>query len=162
MTANRPKLDSLLLRKSLGCFPTGVMVAATLGENDAPVGMTINSFSTVSLEPPLVLWSIALNAPSLSAFRNHPGFTLNILSDQQESICKQFAQPARDKFQGIDWYAGYEGTPIIRGSLGVIQCRTYRTYEGGDHEIFLGEVIHFESTDQKPLVFHCGQFAALA
>lgn len=162
MTTNRPHIDSLMLRKSLGCFPTGVVVVTTLGDNGAPVGMTINSFSSVSLEPPLVLWSIALNAPSLGAFRRHPGFTLNFLSDRQKTVGKQFATPSRDKFKGIEWRAGYEGTPILNNSMAVVQCKTYQVYEGGDHEIFLGEVVEFESTDKKPLVFHCGQFVELA
>ena len=77
MTGPRPKIDSQLFRQSLGCFPTGVIVATTLGDNEAPVGLTINSFSSLSLQPPLVLWNIALTSPSLEAFRRHPGFTLN-------------------------------------------------------------------------------------
>lgn len=162
MTGNRPPIDSLLLRKSLGCFPTGVIVVTTLGDDGMPVGMTINSFSSVSLDPPLVLWNIALDAPSLGAFREHPGFTLNILSEQQQSVCQQFAKPAQDKFKGIEWKPGYEGTPVISGALAVIQCKPYQRYEGGDHEIILGEVVNIASTEEKPLVYNRGQFAALA
>lgn len=162
MTSNRPNIDSLMLRKSLGCFATGVVVVTTLGDQGAPVGMTINSFSSVSLEPPLVLWNIALTAPSLDAFRINPGFTLNILSNQQLAIGKQFAQPAQDKFKGINWTPGFAGTPVISDSLAVIQCKTYKVYEGGDHEIILGEVVDFASTEQKPLVFYCGQFTEIA
>ena len=84
MTGQRPDFNSELLREALSCFPTGVVVVTTLGDNNAPVGMTINSFSSVSLDPPLILWSIALNAPSLGAFRSHPGFTINVLSEAQE------------------------------------------------------------------------------
>jgi flavin reductase (DIM6/NTAB) family NADH-FMN oxidoreductase RutF len=162
MTTNPAPIDHLLLRKSLGCFPTGVVVVTTLGDDAAPVGMTINSFSSVSLDPPLVLWSIALNAPSRDAFRTHSGFTLNILSQNQQSIGRQFATPAEDKFKGISWRPGYEGTPVIADSLAVIQCKPYKCYEGGDHEIILGEVVEFASSDEKPLVFHCGQFVELA
>jgi len=162
MTGNRPNIDSALLRQTLGCYPTGVVVAATRGDADAPVGLTINSFSSVSLDPPLVLWSIALNAPSLGAFRAHPGFTLNILSKEQESLGMQFARSSENKFEGVDWHPGYEGTPIISNALAVLQCRTYRRYEGGDHEIYVGEVMKIDFTDKKPLVFHRGQFVELA
>jgi len=162
MTGNRSKIDSLLLRQALGCFATGVVVATTRGENNAPVGLTINSFSSVSLDPPLILWSIALNAPSLDAFRTHPGFTINILSDDQQSTCAQFAKPADDKFKGIDWHPGYEDTPVINDALAVLQCRTYRRYEGGDHEILLGEVMDISFNEKKPLVFHRGALTELA
>lgn len=162
MTTNPPPIDSMLLRNTLGCFPTGVIVVTTLGDHGAPVGMTINSFSSVSLDPPLVLWSIARSAPSYGAFRTHPAFTLNILSENQHSVCKQFATPSDEKFKGIDWEPGIEGTPVIKHCVAVLQCNTYQIYPGGDHEIFLGEVVDFESTEKKPLVFHSGQFVELA
>jgi len=162
MTEHKSNFDNTLLRQTLGCFPTGVVVAATCGDHNAPVGLTINSFSSVSLDPPLILWSIALNAPSIGAFRKHKGFTINILSEEQKSVCMQFAQPATDKFRGIDWHPGYEGAPIINNALAVLQCETYRRYEGGDHEIYLGKVIKINFTEQKPLVFHRGQFVELA
>jgi len=162
MTGNRPTFDSALLRETLGCFPTGVVVAATRGDANAPVGLTINSFTSVSLDPPLILWSIALNAPSLSAFREHDAFTINILSEEQQSLCMQFATPADNKFEGVSWRPGYKDTPIISDALAVLQCRTYRRYEGGDHEIYVGEVKKIEFTDKKPLVFHRGRFVELA
>jgi len=161
MAEQTSKIDTSVLRKTLGCFPTGVVVAATLGDNDKPVGLTINSFSSVSLDPPLILCSIALNAPSLSAFREHPAFTINVLSEEQKSVCTQFAKPSEDKFKGIDWYPGFGGAPVISGALAVIQCKTYRRYEGGDHEIILGEVMKIEFTEQQPLVYHRGEFAEL-
>jgi len=138
-----------------------VVVAATVGDEGAPVGLTINSFSSVSLEPPLILWSIALNAPSLGAFRTHPTFTINVLSEQQKSLCMQFAKPAEDKFKGVDWRAGLDGAPIINDAHAVLQCETYERYAGGDHEIFLGKVVQIEHTDKKPLIFHRGQFLEL-
>jgi len=162
MTGNRPHFDRALLRETLGCFPTGVVVATTLDSDDMPIGITINSFSSVSLEPALILWSIALNTPSLNAFRQHPAFAINILSTAQKSLCMQFAQPSEDKFAGVDWHAGYKGTPVIDNALAVLQCRTFRRYEGGDHEIYLGEVMQVDSTDQQPLVFHRGKLVQLA
>jgi len=103
-----------------------------------------------------------LNAPSLGAFRKHPGFTINILSEQQESLGLQFARPSENKFKDVEWSPGYEGAPIISNALAVLQCKTYRRYEGGDHEIYLGEVKQIQYTDKKPLVFHRGQFVELA
>jgi len=161
MTANRPNFDASLLRQTLGCYPTGVVVATTLGDSDAPVGLTINSFSSVSLDPPLILWSIAHSAPSLNAFRNHTSFAINILSEQQKVACMQFSQPSENKFAGIEWHSGYDGVPVLDNALAVLQCKTYQRYAGGDHEIVLGEVRHIDHTDQAPLVFHRGRLLGL-
>lgn len=158
---NTPSFDSQSLRDTLGCFATGVVVATTVGDKGAPVGLTINSFSSVSLEPPLILWSIALTAPSLEAFRSHPTFCINILSEQQKSLCMQFAKPAEDKFNGVSWRVGLGGAPIIENAHAVLQCETYERYAGGDHEIYLGKVVQIDHADKKPLIFHRGQFLAL-
>jgi len=147
------------LRDVLGCFATGVAVVTTIGDGGAPVGVTINSFNSVSLNPPLVLWSLSLTAPSLSAFRNHRAFAVNILSEDQAHIGRQFARPAPNKFAGIDWQPGYKGVPLIAGTAARLECRTWQRYEGGDHEIFIGEVIDMAATDKAPLIFHRGRFA---
>ena len=147
------------LREVLGCFATGVAVVTTVGDGGVPVGVTINSFNSVSLNPPLVLWSLSLAAPSLSAFRNHRAFAVNILSEGQVHIGRQFARPAPDKFAGIDWQPGYRGVPLIAETAARLECRTWQRYEGGDHEIFIGEVIAMAATDKAPLVFPRGRFA---
>jgi len=162
MTGNRPDISGELLRKALGCYPTGVVVVTTLGDNDAPVGMTVNSFTSVSLDPPLILWSIALTAPSLGAFRSHPGFTINILSEEQKEVGLQFARPSENKFDGIPWQPGYKDTPVLDDALAVLQCSTYQRYEGGDHEIYLGQVQKINFSEQRPLVFHRGAFGQLS
>lgn len=164
-STNRPpqsNFDASSLRDALSCFPTGVVVAATCGNQGLPVGLTINSFNSVSLEPPLILWSIALTAPSLSAFRTHPSFSINILSSDQQDLCMQFARSSDNKFSDVDWRPGYGGAPVIKDALAVLECRTYRRYEGGDHEIYVGEVMQIDSSDRKPLVFHRGRFVDLA
>lgn len=137
-------------------------MVTTLGDNDAPVGLTVNSFSSVSLNPPLILWSIALSAPSLGAFRTHPGFTINVLSKEQQELGLQFSRPSDNKFEGIDWRPGYAGTPVLDDAVAVLQCKTYQRYEGGDHEIYLGEVQKINFNDKDPLVFHRGQFGEIA
>jgi len=162
MTGNRPEITSELMRKALGCYPTGVVVVTTLGDNNAPVGMTVNSFTSVSLDPPLILWSIALTAPSLGAFRSHPGFTINILSEEQKEVGLQFARPSENKFDGISWQPGYKDTPVLDDALAVLQCSTYQRYEGGDHEIYLGQVQKINFSEQRPLVFHRGAFGQLS
>ncbi len=159
---NSMNFDASSLRETLSHFPTGVVVAATCGDGGAPVGLTISSFNSVSLEPPLILWSLALTAPSLSAFRAHDSFSINILSSEQQALCMQFAKPSEDKFSGVDWRPGHGGAPVIQNALAVLECQVYRRYEGGDHEIYVGEVIQIDSTDRKPLVFHRGQFVELA
>lgn len=150
------------LRDVLGCFATGVVVVTTLGEGGVPVGLTVNSFNAVSLDPPLVLWSLSLTAPSLSAFRNHRAFAVNILSEDQAPLGPQFARPASNKFAGIDWGPGYRGVPLIRGAAAQLECSIWRQYEGGDHEIFIGKVERLSATDKAPLVFHRGRYARLA
>ena len=162
MPQTQDNFDSSLLRQTLGCFPTGVVVAATVGDNGAPVGLTINSFNSVSLDPPLILWSLALTAPSISAFRTHSSFTINILSAEQKTLGLHFAKPSEEKFRNVDWREGYDGAPVICNALATLECRTYRRYEGGDHEIVLGEVMRLGSSDKKPLVYHRGEFTELA
>lgn len=157
----QPQIDTALFRKTLGSFPTGVVAATTLGDDNKPVGLTINSFSSVSLDPPLILWSIALNAPSLSAFRKRSSFIINILSEDQKALCKQLATPSDNKFKDVAWRPGYDNAPIIDNALAVIECSVYRRYEGGDHEIILGEVVNLELSDRNPLVYHRGQFTEL-
>lgn len=154
-------IDLAELRSALSCFATGVAVVTTVGDGGAPVGLTINSFNSVSLDPPLVLWSLANSAPSIGAFRAHGDFAINILAADQLEICKQFARPADNKFSGVDYSAGHNGVPLIVGSAAQLECRAYAKYPGGDHEIHLGEVVGIQTSDRPPLVFHRGRFTGL-
>ena len=154
-------IDAGALRQVLGNFATGVTVVTTLGDNNAPVGMTANSFSSVSLDPPLILWSIGLKAPSLGAFRTHTAFAINIMCAASEDLAMNFARPSDDKFAGINWHAGLDGVPILDDALAVIQCRVETRIPAGDHEIYLGRVCDFHSSEKSPLLFHKGKFASL-
>lgn len=154
--------DTSLFREALGTFPTGVVVATTRGDGGAPVGLTISSFNSVSLDPALILWSIALDAPSIGAFRTHTSFAINILSSEQKSICMQFSQSAEDKFANVDWIEGYDGAPVLTDAMATLECKVYRRYEGGDHEILVGEVMKISTSDKQPLVYHRGKFVELA
>ena len=155
-------IDQRALRAALGCFATGVAVVTTRGDGGVPVGLTVNSFNSVSLEPPLILWSIALAAPSIQAFREHDAFAVNILAADQADLCTRFANPAPDKFSGIDWREGHSGVPLIGGTVARFECRTHARYPGGDHEIYLGRVVALSSTDRPPLVICRGTFATPA
>lgn len=154
-------VDRISLRNALGCFATGVAIVTTRGDGDAPVGLTISSFNSVSLDPPLVLWSIANTAPSLGAFRGRDSFAINILAEDQLDLCQRFSRPSETKFAGVDFLNGYDDVPLLTGAAARFECRTYARYPGGDHEIYLGEVVDLYASDKDPLVFHKGQFAKL-
>ncbi len=156
-----PPVDARALRDVLGHFATGVTVITTIGDNNSAVGLTANSFSSVSLDPPLVAWSLSLNAPSLSAFRQHPAFAINILCDQSKELALKFARSAPDKFADVDWHAGVEGVPVLQAAAATIECQTETRIPTGDHEIYLGRVINFKQTGKRPLVFHKGEFTSL-
>ena len=151
-------LDTKALRSTLGEFATGVTVVTTRGDGRMPVGLAVNSFSSVSLEPPLVLWSLALTAPSLGAFRAHPYFAVNILCDQSKDLALNFARPSDDKFAGIDWEDGFGDSPVLPAAAAVLECETDQRIPAGDHEIYIGHVRRFRRAGKPPLLFHGGRF----
>jgi flavin reductase (DIM6/NTAB) family NADH-FMN oxidoreductase RutF len=151
-----------LYRHVMGCFPTGVTVMTVRTPDGLKAGVTANSFNTVSLEPPLILWSVALKAPSLSAFRSAGHFAVNVLADHQHTVALHFARPHKDKFAGIPLVEGLTGAPLIAGALAHIECRVAERYAGGDHEIMLGEVMTLRRDEGEPLVFRSGKFCRLA
>jgi len=159
---DRYACDPLTYRDVMGAFPTGVTVM-TLGSNDGfRLGVTASSFNTVSMDPPLILWSLALKAPSLRHFRENDLFAVNVLGADQRDIALQFARPSDDKFAGVQMEDGRTGLPLIAGALAHIECRVVARYPGGDHEIMLGEVLALRRGDAAPLVFQRGAFHALA
>lgn len=154
---NPPAIDPKLLRDTLSCFPTGVAIATSVARNGSPIGVTISSFNSVSMDPPLVLWSLARNAGSLPEYLAHPGFAINILAKDQAELCKLFSSPERDRFAALDWHAGYQGVPVLAGCAATIECATHAVFDGGDHEIMVGRVVEHSATDQVPLVFGKGR-----
>lgn len=155
------KIDPRELRNALGCFATGVCVVTTLGDDRVPVGMTINSFSSVSLDPPLVLWSIGLNAPSRSAFQDHGCFAINIMGAGAKDLTMQFARPSEDKFAGVAWAAGHNGVPVLADAMTTLECHVEDRIITGDHEIFIGRVVNISHGEGEPLLFHRGRFATI-
>jgi len=158
-TAPPAAIDKRAFRNALGAFTTGVTVVTTRDGSGRDVGLTVNSFNSVSLEPPLVLWSLARNSGSLPAFMDAEHFAVHILAADQEPMSNLFAQRGADKFAGIDVARGEGGVPLLPGCSARFRCRTAFRHEGGDHEIFVGEVLGFEAFERAPLVFHRGGYA---
>ncbi|WP_417321024.1 flavin reductase family protein [Emcibacter sp.] len=145
-------------RDALGKFATGVTVITTTSEKGEPVGVTASSFNSVSLDPPLVLWSLAKSAASMRAYEKSGGFNVHILAADQEAISNQFARPGDDKFRGVDWKPCDRGYPILPEYAALFRCETQYQYEGGDHLIFVGKVIEYETRNAPVLVFHQGAY----
>ncbi len=149
-------------RKTLGCFATGVAVITTTTDRGEPIGVTVNSFSSVSLEPPLVLWSLARQAWSLPHFRSARGFAVNILASEQEDVCRTFSRNVDDRFAEVEWERGIDGLPLLANTVATLQCQHWAQYDGGDHEIFVGEVLDCRNAGLDPLIFCRGQLGQVA
>ena len=150
--------DPRELRKAFGQFTTGVTVITTRAPDGRRVGMTANSFSSVSLDPPLVLWSLARQAPSVCDFQGASHFAIHVLAADQHLLSRRFSTPQQDKFVGLDCAEGPAGVPLIDGVLARFVCRNVRQYDGGDHLIFIGQVERCERFDGEPLAFHAGYY----
>jgi 3-hydroxy-9,10-secoandrosta-1,3,5(10)-triene-9,17-dione monooxygenase reductase component len=146
-------------RDALGTFATGVTIVTTRSAGGEDIGLTANSFNSVSLDPPMVLWSLGKKSLSLQAFLESGHFAVHVLSASQEQLSVTFATRGADKFAGLELKRGYGGVPLLPGCSAWFECRTAFTYEGGDHVIFVGAVESFEHFDQPPLVFHAGRYA---
>lgn len=150
-------MDARELRNVFGSFVTGVTVVTTVDGDGADQGVTANSFSSVSLDPPLVLWSQAKSARSFPAFRDSDRFIVNILSEHQRSISQRFATPGHDKFAGLSTLR-LNGLPAVPECCAYLQCRKVAMYPGGDHIVYLGEVVEVERNDRRPLAFARGKY----
>ncbi|MDQ0390277.1 alpha/beta fold hydrolase [Labrys monachus] len=143
--------DRLAFRKALGSFLTGVTVVATMAEDGAPRGFTANSFTSVSLDPPLILICIARTASSYPVFAGSGHFSVNILADTQADLSSLFATRSADKFAGAAWRRGPAGSPILDGVAAWFDCRRHEAIEAGDHVILIGEVVGFDHRPLNPL-----------
>lgn len=151
-------IEPAAFRKALGSFATGVTIVTTCHEGEQ-FGVTANSFSSVSLDPPLILWSLAKSAASLAAFVDANGFAVHILGSDQQDLSNRFATKGIDKFAGIPIEIGEHDVPLLPDCAARFVCRTAYQYEGGDHIIFVGEVVDFAHRDKEPLLFHAGRYA---
>lgn len=154
--------DSLALRAALGRFATGVAVI-TARDLDGPIGLTVNSFSSVSLDPPLVLFSVARTAGSLKRLEGVETYVVNILRHDQHEISSRFARTGVDKWAGASHEQGQSGAPVLAETLARFECRPYGRHDAGDHVIFIGEVMHFDAAEEgDPLLYYRGGYRALA
>jgi 3-hydroxy-9,10-secoandrosta-1,3,5(10)-triene-9,17-dione monooxygenase reductase component len=160
-TTSEPAVDPALFRQALGTFATGVTVVTTSGPAGEDIGLTANSFNSVSLDPPMILWSLARASLSLAAFKAAEHFAVHILGEDQENISSRFARRGEDKFAGVELERGPSAIPMLTNYAARFVCRTAYQYEGGDHIIFVGEVVEFDQSARAPLVFHGGQYGQL-
>lgn len=149
-------------RLACGRFATGVAVAAVRDEAGVPHGLTISSFTSVSLDPPLVLICVGHAVTNIEEFRHSRIFGLSFLREDQRALSEHFARKGHDKFNGVSWHAGRSGVPLITDALGSIECVVYQRFTSGDHDIFVGEVVHVEVTEGSPLIYYASNYRKLA
>lgn len=154
-------LDTRAFRDALGRFATGVAVVSAVGRDGAPIGMTINSFASVSLEPPLVLWSLDRGSPRFDDWLACSHYAIGVLSEDQVALSNHFATPSDNKFAELEWRAGAGGAPLLPGMQATFECANETRHDGGDHVIFLGRVEAFDASSGDPLLFVGGQYAAV-
>ncbi|CAN5306646.1 flavin reductase family protein [soil metagenome] len=153
-------VDSRQFRDALGQFATGVTVITTRLEDGSFFGMTASSFNSVSLNPPLVLWSLAQDARSLPVFSGNSHYVINVLSATQASLAERFAKRVKNRFDGVEYELSFTGLPILKGAAAWFECHNRSRYPEGDHVIFVGEVERCGVSAQDALVFHGGRFMA--
>jgi flavin reductase (DIM6/NTAB) family NADH-FMN oxidoreductase RutF len=147
--------ESAALRSALGRFATGVTLATCSDPNGAPVGLTVNSFGALSLDPPLVMWSLRCESPSLPAFQHAECFAINVLTEGQVELSRRFASASAGvkRFELGRWGLGKHGAPVLAGALAVFECRRMRAERHGDHALIIGEVLHHTAHSGAPLLF---------
>ena len=155
------KFDSKQFRESLGAFVTGVTIVTTSTVKNERVGMTVNSFNSVSLDPPLVLWSIGRDSNCFNAFIDSQSFAVHVLTKNQEALSNKFAQTGINKFENIVCNTGLNGIPILPDFSVCFQCTTRNLYDGGDHVIIVGQVESIQNKNQEPLVFYKGSYLTI-
>jgi flavin reductase (DIM6/NTAB) family NADH-FMN oxidoreductase RutF len=153
--------DLVQFRRCLGHFATGVTVITCADGNGKLCGITANSFSSVSLEPPLVLWNIAKVSRSLSAYLDAEHFGINVLTARQESVSANFARSDNDLFRDVAYELTARGVPKLANTLAWFDCRTHEVHECGDHYIIIGEVLDYEAYEGEPLMFYRGRYQRL-
>ena len=151
-------IDQSAFRDALGTFVTGVAIVTAYDAEGEPTGLTANSFNSVSLDPPMVLWSLSLGSRNLPVFRTARAWAVHILAADQQELSNRFASRGADKFGGLNCGDGPEGAPRLEGCAARFGCTARFEYEGGDHAIFLGEVVDFERTPAEPLIYHGGRY----
>src|SRR4030088_3725061 len=138
LASDSSAIDPRDFRNALGTYATGVTIITAISADGKPYGLTCNSFASVSLNPPLVLWSLGIFSQSMGVFQNASHFTVNVLGASQQELAAKFAKSAEAKFAGVEWTPGLGNAPILADGVANFQCRAANRYYGGDHNIFLG------------------------
>jgi len=157
-------IDTRDFRNALGCFATGITVITALDENKAPVGLTANSFTSLSLDPPLVLFCVDRSIKSFQAIHSNRHFAVNILRDDQEHLSRQFARSGADKWNGVKFESWDTGCPILSGCIANLECDVESVFEGGDHIIVVGKVRRMffdQDADSRPLLYFKGKYGGV-
>lgn len=156
-------LDARSLRTLLGNYPTGVAIVTTRAGDGRPVGLTINSFASVSLDPALILWSLANKSSNYDVFRNCGHFAIHFLAAHEQTLAKRFATPSiADKFAEVDYKNSQQGVPLLESAMTTLLCEQSTCTNAGDHLVLIGKIIKAWSRPEQPLVFHQGRFVELA
>ncbi len=153
--------DTAALRRALGCFVTGVTVVTTRDAGGAPIGFTANSFTSVSLGPPLVLVCVGREVEDFDVYRRCPGFAINVLGDSQRALSERFATQRPDRFGGVRWREGAHRAPVLEGCIAALECASWRRIEAGDHMILIGRVLRCEDSGDRPLAYWRGSYRRL-
>ncbi|MCG7200244.1 flavin reductase [Marinobacter pelagius] len=159
MTSANTDFDTRAFRRALGNFATGITVVTATAPDGRKAGVTANSFNSVSMDPPLILWSIDKRSSALDIFKASSHFAVNILASDQSDLSNNFAKPQDDKYANVEHLDGLGNAPIFEGVSGYFECETYEFVEGGDHWIIIGKVANFMDAGKPPLVYHQGAYS---
>lgn len=143
-----------MFKKALGNYPTGISVVTAVDENKEPIGLTVNSFTSVSIDPLLVLWSIDQNVTTYDTFRKTDKFAINILAADQRDLAVLFSTKEEERFDNCEWTLSEKGLPLLKNAMATLECDTFKTVEVGDHTTLFGYVKQVVATDQAPLLYH--------
>src|ERR1700746_979862 len=158
LASDSSPIDPRDFRNALSTYATGVTIITAAGSDGKPYGLTCNSFASVSLNPPLVLWSLVRYSSSLNVFQNASHFAVNVLGVSQQALANKFAKSSDEKFVGVEWAPGLGNAPLLKESVANFQCRSVNRYYGGDHVIFLGAVEAYSYNHGEPLLFARGRY----
>ena len=157
-TVDSADFDPRDLRSAFSQFATGVTVVTTITPDGERIGVTANSFTSLSMDPPMVLWCPGRHLRSLPAFETATHFAINVLASDQQHLSRQFAAGATDKFEGVPLREGVAGIPVLEGTLTTFECETTARHEAGDHVIYIGRIVQYAHASAAPLVFHGGSY----
>jgi flavin reductase ActVB len=166
MSSNGSPLEGAIIEKQLfrqvcGRFASGITITTVLDAAGGAHGLTANSFTSVSLSPPLVLVCVDHRAKILEYFHHNPHFGINILSDRQRPLSERFAGSGYDRFEGVEWHPGQTGVPLLPGALAALECSRVKAVPAGDHDILIGQVVHAQYHDGEPLIYFASKYRSL-